>query len=123
MKIAAFGIVVKEYKFLLVHIRFPPQLWAPPGGFIDLGEYPEETVKRETWVETGIICEVFSKIHEFDFNDSHLLVYACQYVSGELQCSYESIEVSWFNVDDLPTSISPEIEVFHKAIESFKSEK
>ncbi len=121
MKIAAFGIVVWEDKVLLVNRRFPPQLWAPPGGFIDLGESPEETVKRETWEETGIICDVFSKIHEFDFNESHLLVYACQYISGELQCSYESIEVGWFNIDDLPTSLSPAIEIFQKAIASFKS--
>lgn len=117
MKLAAFGIVIKDNEVLLVNRRFPPQLWAPPGGFIDPGESPEETVRRETWEETGVVCEVFSKIYEFDYNESHLLVYLCRYISGELKCSYESLDVGWFNIDKLPTPISPDDTIFSRAIE------
>ncbi len=117
MNIAAFGIVVKGNDVLLVNRRFPPQLWAPPGGFMDPGEAPQETVKRETWEETRIVCNVLSKLHEFDFNNSHLLVYACEYLSGELECSYESLEVQWFNINDLPNPISPQADIFLNAVE------
>jgi len=117
MNTAAIGIVVKEYQVLLVNRRFPPQLWSPPGGFLDPGESPEETVRRESWEETGILCEVFSKIHEFDFNQSHILVYTCRYISGDLKCSYESLDVGWFEINNLPAPLSPEIEIFNKALQ------
>ena len=120
MNIAALGIVVKESQVLLVFRRFSPQLWAPPGGFIDKGETPEETIERETWEETGVICKAISKIYEFDFNQSHILVYACEYISGDLNCSYESTDLGWFDIHDLPTPISPDIEVFKKALHEMK---
>lgn len=121
MKTAAIGVVIKENEILLVHRRFYPQLWAPPGGFLDPGETPEETVKREIWEETGVHCQVFSKVYEFDFNDSHILVYACKYLSGDLQLSYESLDVNWFDINQLPSPLSPEATVFIDALRIINS--
>jgi 8-oxo-dGTP diphosphatase len=118
MKTAAMGIVVRNKEILLVKRRFPPLVWSPPGGFIDLGEIPEETVRRETWEETGIVCNVLNQIHSLIYNNySHIKVYACQYISGSPKISYESIDIGWFDISKLPSPISPEIEVFKKAVE------
>ena len=115
MKEAAIGIIIFNSKTLLVNRRFPPKVWAPPGGFPDFGENHEEAVVREAQEETGIQCKVISKIHEFEYNQSNISVYACQYISGELSCSYESLEVAWFEIDNLPSPISPERKIFHMA--------
>ncbi|WZL71829.1 NUDIX hydrolase [Clostridiaceae bacterium 35-E11] len=121
MKTAAIGIVVKNNEVLLVNRKFPPKLWAPPGGFLDPGETPEETVSREVWEETGVTCEVIGKVHEFDYhdayNDSHIDVYVCKYLSGELECSFESLDVHWFDIAHLPTPISPESSIFEMAVQ------
>lgn len=116
MSKAAMGIVIKDNQILLVNRKFPPKLWSPPGGFMDPGESPEETVTREVWEETGITCEVMTKVHEFTYHQSHILVYACKYISGSLQCSFESIDLGWFDMDHLPNPLSPELEVFKKAM-------
>lgn len=116
MNIAAIGIVLKDQEILLVKRRFPPVLWSPPGGFLDPGEEPEETVQREVCEETGIDCEVIGKIHEFTHKNSKILVYACQYISGYLQCSFESTTLGWFDIEELPAPISPDVHIFKSAI-------
>ncbi|MDF2546218.1 NUDIX hydrolase [Anaerosolibacter sp.] len=117
MKVAAMGIVVKDHQVLLVHRKWYPKLWGPPGGFVDPGETKEEAVCREIWEETGILCQIEQQIHEFMYEDSHITVYACQYISGQLQCSFESHEVGWFSMNQLPSPISPDITIFEKAMQ------
>ncbi|MCT4607462.1 MAG: NUDIX hydrolase [Marinisporobacter sp.] len=120
MKTAAIGIVIKDDEFLLVKRRWHPLVWAPPGGFLDPGETHIETVLREVWEETGVQCKVLEKVHDFiydnGYGEAHIHVYVCEYISGELQCSFESSDVKWFTIDHLPNPISPEREVFEKAL-------
>ncbi|TCO75175.1 NUDIX hydrolase [Marinisporobacter balticus] len=124
MKTAALGIVVNKNEILLVHRKWHPILWAPAGGFIDPGETEEEAVVREIGEETGVKSQVLEKIHDFIYDNgydvSHIHVYACQYISGSLECSFESNDVKWFPIDHLPHPISPEKYVFDKAIEISK---
>lgn len=48
-----------EGRVLLIRRGREPALgkWAPPGGFLDAGEYLEEAVVRETGEETGLVPE------------------------------------------------------------------
>jgi len=116
MKIVPLGIVVNDKKVLLVHRRFYPVLWGPPGGFINEGEETTQAVEREVYEESGVDCSVVSKIHEFEAFNTKLIVYACKYNSGCLRCSYESKNVGWFELKDLPEPISPDLAIFEKAI-------
>ena len=116
MKIVPLGIVVHNNKVLLVHRRFYPVLWGPPGGFINEGEESIEAVEREVFEESGVDCSVIAKIHEFEAFNAKLIVYACKYNAGSLRCSYESKNVGWFELKDLPEPISPDLTIFKKAI-------
>ncbi len=114
------GIVFKDDKVLLVHRRFYPKLWGPPGGFINEGEKIEDALEREVFEESGIVCNSVKQIHEFDAYDTHLIVYACTYVSGSIRCSYESKDAGWFSIDDLPSPISPNYSIFKLALDTIK---
>jgi ADP-ribose pyrophosphatase YjhB (NUDIX family) len=55
--VRAYGILVHENSVLLVRSSSPqivPPLWWLPGGGIDFGESPEETLLREFHEETGL---------------------------------------------------------------------
>ncbi len=40
---------------VLIERRFPPQGWALPGGFVDVGETVEHAAGREALEETGLV--------------------------------------------------------------------
>ncbi len=123
MRIVPLGIVVDNDKILLVHRRFPPILWGPPGGFTEDNETLQEAVEREVLEECGIQCETVCQIHEFDAHDTHIIVFACRYLSGNLRCSYESTDLGWFTIHNLPQPISPEKDIFQKAIKIVNKQK
>lgn len=117
MRIVPLGIVVHNNEVLLVHRRFPPVVWGPPGGFTEENETLREAVEREIYEESGIVCKVVDKIHEFEAYNTHIIVFACQYISGDLRCSYESKDLGWYALNQLPQPLSPEKTIFKKALE------
>lgn len=56
-----------EGRVLLIRRGREPALgkWAPPGGFLDAGEYLEEAVVRETGEETGLVPEKIRYLASF----------------------------------------------------------
>jgi mutator protein MutT len=63
---AAYAIIVNEGRLLLVRLR-PTMKFHLPGGGIEPGETPEETVRREVREETGIEIEVGPLAHYEEF--------------------------------------------------------
>jgi ADP-ribose pyrophosphatase YjhB (NUDIX family) len=55
----ATGYVVRGDKTLLLYHK-KLKMWLPPGGHMDEGELPEETVRREILEETGLEVEILS---------------------------------------------------------------
>jgi len=62
-----FGLDGEELKVLLIERRHEPFAgrWALPGGFVDVGEAPEQAARRELEEETGLKDVFLEQLHTF----------------------------------------------------------
>ena len=78
--------------------------WEFPGGKMEVGETPEEALKREIWeeLETRIVVERFVETVEWDYPKFHLTMhcYLCHVESGHLKLK-EHEAAKWLNKDEL----------------------
>ena len=78
--------------------------WEFPGGKMEVGETPEEALKREIWeeLETRIVVEKFVETVEWDYPQFHLTMhsYLCHVESGHLELK-EHKAAKWLNKDEL----------------------
>ena len=100
---------------VLLEERSDFKIWGLPGGTADPGEDIVGAAKRETLEETGLtICNPipfgFSSSPELEritfpngdrLHSFNLLFYTHDY-SGELNISKESLNLEWFDLDELP---------------------
>lgn len=65
--IVAFAIRADRLRVLLIERGHPPfeGTWAFPGGFVDVGESPEEAARRELVEETGVRNVHLEQLHTF----------------------------------------------------------
>lgn len=94
---SAYAIVLKNKALLQTELREgerPTKLLDIPGGHIDLGESPEDTVVRETFEETGVRVKVDrlvgymevtitskkSENYRYPYPTSYMLFYFCEVV-------------------------------------------
>lgn len=107
ISIAVSAFVLDEAGELLMIRRTDNDLYALPGGKLELGETLSEAVIREVHEETGMTIRVTELIGAYS-NPNHVIAYddgevrqefsICfrgEPVSGELQTSSESKEVHW----------------------------
>lgn len=104
---AASAIVTNSEGEILLHRRTDNDLWALPGGGMELGESIADTVAREVHEETGIkvkpgyIVAVYSDPkHVFAYSNGEVrqefsVCIACEMVGGELRISDESKEIKF----------------------------
>lgn len=100
----------KDRSEILLVKRADVNLYVLPGGAIDPGETKEKAAVRETLEETGL--QVRIKRYVMTYLPSGLLTrkthfYECEVVSGELTPSFESIDVAFFPLNDLPKTLVP----------------
>ena len=69
--VAVGAIVFKNNRVLLVRRGKPPaeNLWAIPGGRVNIGETLQQAAEREIYEETGIVIEAGKPIYTFDVID------------------------------------------------------
>lgn len=106
LKVTA-GVIEKDGKILIAKRRkgdLHGGRWEFPGGKIDLGETPEECLKRELKEELGIDAEIGDFICASNFKymlvPLELLVYKVRHVSGEFQ-ALDHDELKWVGPSEL----------------------
>jgi ADP-ribose pyrophosphatase YjhB (NUDIX family) len=107
-KVGVEGILFKDDKLLLVK-RDDNKKWCLPCGWSEINESPYESVRREVFEETGLTVkpkEIFEVMNVFagQYMQPHSyyqLLFLCEYVSGDLKTSDETIEVGFFDLDEI----------------------
>ncbi|MEQ8200400.1 MAG: (deoxy)nucleoside triphosphate pyrophosphohydrolase [Syntrophomonadaceae bacterium] len=101
------AILIKDSKFLIAqrgHDDPLAGLWEFPGGKVEVGESPEESLVREMQEEFCIDVEVerffASSLFTYDKGTIRLLGYFCRWVAGELWPHVHN-DYSWVAVSEL----------------------
>ena len=93
-------------------VKSPRRGWEFPGGQVEVGESLPEALMREIQEESGVIAKIVGIIGIYSntsprvFDNGELcpsivnIDFRCEYISGELQTSEESIDVGWFSVEE-----------------------
>ena len=112
----AVAIIENEKGEILFQRRADNDLWGIPGGCQELGESFEETIIREIKEETNLDIEekdlqlidlVSGKTRMRQYPNGDVVInntplYYINKYSGELKCDFESMEMKFFNINDLP---------------------
>ena len=109
---AASAVVADHAGRVLLQRRVDNDLWALPGGGMEIGESVSETAVREVREETGFtvaplyVVGVYSDPkHVFAYDDGEVrqeysVCIACRIIDGSLQVSSESTDVRFFTPDE-----------------------
>ena len=110
---AASAVVADESGRILLHRRRDNEMWALPGGQMELGESVAGCVVREVREETGLEVEPVAIVgiysdpkHVFSYDDGEVrqefsICLSCRILSGELATSDESYEVAFQSPSDI----------------------
>ena len=119
-KPAVGAILVREGRVLLSRRAREPGkgLWDLPGGFLEVGEHPEDAIRRELREETGLEARVVRLLAiatgEYQGAGTLNLVYLCE-AEGEPRADDDSAELRWCAPDDLPPMAFPHEEAAVRA--------
>jgi len=124
VKDGAAGIVfTQENSHVLLIKRRDIPIWVLPGGGIEVGEDPAETVVREIYEESGLVVKVTRKSGEYyplNRLASFTHVYVCQIVEGQIHQGEESLQVAFFPLSKLPSPcLQPHLDWIQDALENY----
>jgi len=109
-KIDVRAAVIKDGKILLVQ-ESTDKCWAMPGGWADVGDVPSEVAVRETKEESGFDVKPIKVIGVYDANriggrlelfHAFKIIFLCELVGGKATPSDETLDVQFFNFNNLP---------------------
>ena len=112
-RVAVGAVVFKDECVLLVRRGQPPaeDLWAIPGGSVEIGETLREAAEREILEETGIHIRASKPIYTFDVINRdeagkvrfHYVIVdlAADYVLGEPSPGDDAVEARWVSAKEI----------------------
>lgn len=109
-KIDVRGACVRDGRILLVQER-RDQKWCMPGGWADVGDTPSDMVAREVLEESGFTVTPRKVIAVYDANrggrpleffHAYKIIFLCEITGGEARPSDETMDVGFFDFDNLP---------------------
>jgi len=109
-RVSVKGILCRDNKVLLLQDQRGK--WELPGGRIDFGETPEETLKREFKEELNIInvsmgdiVNIWTFSSSTELVDYHFIILVFEVLAEgiEIKLNEESTKYGWFNKDELMT--------------------
>jgi NAD+ diphosphatase len=116
-------LVTRGQQMLLAkHARSANHLFSCLAGFMEIGETPEDTIRREVQEEVGIAVHNLRYIQSqsWPFPSQLMLGYFAEYLAGDVQADgVEILEVGWFSPDAMPPTPSAATSVAGKLIEVF----
>ena len=113
------AIVIEDGKVLMIKRAAPPNknLWAIPGGRLELGETLQEGAEREIFEETNIRIRAGKPIYTFDLLERdkkgnvyfHFVVVdlEAEYLEGDINAASDALDVRWVTLEEcqiLPVS-------------------
>lgn len=100
-----------DNRVLLVRRSVDPArgTWCLPGGFMEIGETPQDTAMRECQEESGFTVEIAGLIDVYYYENYRgsgvLIVYHGRITGGAAQPNDDADAVALFGPDDLPPDI------------------
>ncbi|MFA5419682.1 MAG: NUDIX hydrolase [Bacteroidales bacterium] len=100
-----------ETQILLIQRKHPPfeNLWALPGGFMDMDETLEQAVVRELQEETGLVCHNLQQFKSFSTVDRDprgrtisVVFWEVLTEIPEITAGDDAKKAQWFPVEQLP---------------------
>ena len=106
--VSAAGVIVndRDEVLLLNHVLRPFSGWGVPGGFMDAGEQPEATFRREIREETGLELQDIKLFRARTLNRHIEIIFTARGVGEASVQSGEITELGWFAPDDIPKEMS-----------------
>ncbi|MEO5853263.1 MAG: NUDIX domain-containing protein [Nocardioides sp.] len=117
--IVAAGVIVRRHGAILLQRRTDDGTWGLPGGGLEPGETLEQTARRELLEETGLTAGVLTLVDVYSgpefvvrYPDGFAAyVVGATYTTGDVVSDAvadgeETMELGWFDLDDLPEQIN-----------------
>ena len=112
-RVAVGAVVFNDHKVLLVRRGKPPaeDLWAIPGGRVEIGETLPVAAEREILEETGITIHAREPIYTFDVIERdasgrtrfHYVIVDLigEYVRGNIRAGDDAVAARWVSSDEM----------------------